>query len=97
MRFDVLAVSLARALVEVAGFALLGQGALALLVGEQRRRNGFYRILAIITAPVLQALRRIMPRWVGDAFLPVLAFLLLFCLWILLALAKRQLCAPHGC
>jgi len=96
MQFDLLLVSLARVLVEVAGFSLLGQGVLALLAGKQRHANLFYRILDVITAPVVKAVRCITPRFIIDAHIPILAFFLLFWLWIMLAVAKRYLCGLHG-
>jgi hypothetical protein len=97
MPYDLFLLSAARALLEVAGFSLLGQGALAFLVGKRRHSNPFYKILAIITAPVLQVVRYIAPRRLRDPFIPPLAFLLLFSLWLLLALAKRMLCLTQIC
>jgi hypothetical protein len=96
MPFDILLVSILRALVEVAGFALLGQGVLAVLAGKYREDNIFYRVLRIVTSPVVRAVRFITPRFILDAHVPVLAFFLLFWLWIVLAFAKRHLCVLHG-
>lgn len=96
MPLDILLVSIVRTLVEVAGFALLGQGVLALLAGKYREQNIFYRVLRIVTNPVVRAVRFITPRLILDAHIPVLTFFLLFWLWIMLALAKRHLCALHG-
>lgn len=96
MPLDILLVSVLRTLVEVAGFALLGQGALALLAGKYREQNIFYRVLRIITGPVVRAVRFITPRFIIDAHVPVLTFFLLFWLWIMLAFAKRHLCGLHG-
>lgn len=96
MQIDLLLVSVLRALVEVAGFALLGQGALALLAGKYRNDNVFYRVLGVVTRPVVRAVRFIAPRFIIDAHVPMLTFFLLFWLWIALALAKRHLCGLHG-
>lgn len=96
MHFDLLLVSTMRTLVEVAGFALIGQGMLALIAGKQRHGNLFYRVLQIITGPVVKAVRFLSPRLIRDSHVPLLALFLLFCLWILLALAKRHLCGLHG-
>ena len=41
---DLLLASVARALLEVAWFSLLGQGALALLVGQRRHGNLIYKL-----------------------------------------------------
>lgn len=96
MPFDIQLVSILRALVEVAGFALLGQGAVALLAGKYREQNIFYRVLRIVAQPVVRAVRFITPRFVIDAHIPMLAFFALFWLWIVLALVKRHLCGLHG-
>lgn len=96
MPFDILLVSILRTLVEVAGFALLGQGALAVLAGKYREQNAFYRILRIVTQPAVRAVRYITPRFVIDTHIPMLTFFLLFWLWIVLALVRRHLCGLHG-
>ncbi|MEQ1661627.1 MAG: hypothetical protein ABL877_02920 [Thiobacillus sp.] len=96
MPFDILLVSILRTLVEVAGFALLGQGALAVLAGKYREQNAFYRVLRVVTGPVVRTVRLITPRLVVDAHIPYVTFFVLFWLWIMLALAKRHLCGLHG-
>ncbi len=96
MHLDLLVVGALRALIEVAGCALLGQGLLALLVGEQRHANLFYTILQTVTAPVIRLVRLLTPNRIADTRLPVLAFFLLFGVWIGLAVLKRHLCGLHG-
>ncbi len=95
-QFEILLLSIARALVEVAGFALLGQGALAVLAGKRRQDNFAYRIFQIVTAPAIRLVRAITPRFIIDAHVPLVAFFLLLWLWIALAFAKRYVCALHG-
>lgn len=96
MPFDILLVTIARTLVEVAGFALLGQGAVALLAGKTREHNLFYRLLRTIARPAVRAVRFMTPRAILDAHVPLLTFFLLFWLWIALAIAKRHLCVLKG-
>lgn len=93
---DLLLVSVLRVLVEVAGFALLGQGVLALLAGKHRHDNVFYKVLQTVAGPVVSAVRRVTPRVILDAHVPMVTFFLLFWLWIALAAAKRYLCGLHG-
>ncbi len=93
---DLFIISILRALIEVAGLSLLGQGAVALLSGKYRDQNIFYKLFQIVTRPVIKATRFIAPRVIIDAHVPFLAFFILFWLWIALALAKRHLCALHG-
>ncbi len=96
MTFDLILVQLARVLVEVAGFALLGRGILALLAGKSRHENLFYIILETVTRPAVKAVRWMAPSFIIDAHVPMLAFFLLFWLWIALAIAKRYLYGLHG-
>lgn len=93
---ELLLISLLRALVEVAGFALLGQGLLAILAGAKRNDNFVYRLFLVITAPVTKLVRIITPRFVIDRHIPLLSFFLLFWLWLALAFLKRYLCTLHG-
>lgn len=96
MPTDLLLVSLFRVLCEVAGLALLGQGVLALLAGERRHDNLFYRVLKTVGMPAVKAVRFFTPRAIVDAHVPMVAFFLMFWLWMALAFAKRHLCALHG-
>lgn len=94
--FELLIISIARAIVEVAGFSLLGQGLLALFAGRSRDQNVVYRLFQIVTGPVVKAARIITPRLVVDRHIPLVAFFLLFWLWIGLAMAKRYICLQYG-
>lgn len=85
----------ARALIEVALLALLGQGVLALLAGAMRQGNPVYRMLQIITQPVLRLARKLAPPLIVDTHLPFVAFFLLFWLWIGLAYLKRIYCEAN--
>jgi hypothetical protein len=95
-QLEILLISILRTLVEVAGLALLGQGLLAVLAGRKRDANFVYRLFQIITGPVIKLVRLITPRFIIDRHLPVLAFFLLFWLWLALAFLKRYLCTLHG-
>jgi uncharacterized protein YggT (Ycf19 family) len=89
-------ISLARALVEVALFALLAQAVLAVLAGKTRDRNAVYRLMQTITSPAVKCMRMLMPRFILDRHLPFIAFFILFWLWIGLAIAKRYVCVSSG-
>lgn len=96
VQFEILLISILRALVEVAGLALLGQGLLAVLAGSKRDANFVYRLFQIITGPVIKLVRLVTPRFIIDRHLPFLAFFLMFWLWLALAFLKRYLCTLHG-
>lgn len=84
-----------RALVEVAMLFLLGQGLLALLAGSRRHNNTMYKLFLIVTAPVVKVVRKITPRQIIDRHVPVVAFFLLFWLWLALAYWKKLYCDEH--
>ncbi|MCX7164608.1 MAG: hypothetical protein NT083_16490 [Rhodocyclales bacterium] len=92
---ELLIIGLFRALVEVAGLFLLGQGLLALLAGRRRHDNTMYRLFLIVTGPVVKAIRRLTPRQIIDKHLPFIAFAVLFWLWIALNWLKKLYCDSH--
>ncbi|HCU53824.1 MAG TPA: hypothetical protein DIC36_05955 [Gammaproteobacteria bacterium] len=82
-----------KALLEVAGLALLGQGVLYLLAGAGREQNFFYRLLKLIGSPAVRVTRLITPRrLVPDAYITAAAFFLVAGLWLALSLVKLELC-----
>ncbi len=96
MPIDILLVTIARALVEVAGAMLLGQGVLWLFGPRARDGNFIYDLFKIGTRPLVKATRVIMPRFVHDSHIGMATFILLVWLWMGLAFAKRYLCAMQG-
>lgn len=89
-------ISVLRALVEVAGYTLIGQGIVALFAGQSRDKNFVYRLMKTVTDPVVKLVRLITPRLIIDRHIPFVTFFLLFWLWIGLAVAKRYVCAVQG-
>jgi len=85
-------IAIVRTLVEVAGWALIGQGVLAIFAGAARQQNLVYKVFQIITSPVVKAVRFITPRFILDAHIPLIAFFLLFWIWIALAVWKQRIC-----
>ncbi len=80
-----------KALTEVAGLALIGQGVLFILTGSLRANNLFYKILSTVTAPVMKAARFLAPRFVLDQHIWMLAFFLVVVLWFVLTSMKINL------
>lgn len=81
---------------EIALLALLGQGLLALLVGQRREGNVFYQILQKVAHPFVWLTRRITPRFVLDRHVPLAAFCFLALLWFVATLARVSLCLQIG-
>lgn len=89
-------VVIAKGLAEVVGYTLIGQGVLFLFAGASRQRNFAYQLLAAVTNPIFKAVRWITPRFVADRHLGLVAFFLVFWIWLALAIAKRYLCVTNG-
>lgn len=81
----------AKAIVEVAGFAFMGQGLVALFAGARRDSNVVYQIFRIVTSPVTRATRFVAPKFIPDRHIPFLAFGLLLWAWMLLIVALARL------
>ncbi len=73
-----------KAVVEVAGFAYLGQGLVAVFSGANREQNVIYQVFRIVTGPVTRATRFLMPRFIPDRHVPFIAFGLLLWAWVFL-------------
>ena len=77
-----LAATILKALVEIALMFLLGQGLLVVLAGASRHQNLFYKMIAMVTGPIIKATRFITPRFVVDQHIGFVAFFLLAVLWV---------------
>ncbi|MFN3595116.1 MAG: hypothetical protein ACK4TK_10620 [Thiobacillaceae bacterium] len=88
-----LLLTLLRALVEVAGLSLLGQGIVGLLAGRRREENFVWRIFQVITRPAIRIVRALLPAAVIDRHVPYVTFFVLLWLWLALAYLKRLLAA----
>jgi hypothetical protein len=95
MPIDLLLVTVAKALVELAGLFILGQGLLYLLAGRKREGNFFYGLLRVLTRPVYAMVRFLTPKVIVDRHVPLVAFIVLFWLWVVLTFAKIQICAER--
>ncbi len=80
-----------KALTEIAGVAMIGQGLLYVLAGAKRDQNLVYGIFKTLTSPVVKATRWITPRIVLDQHLGLVAFLLLVILWFGLTVMKIRI------
>ena len=80
-----------KALTEVAGVAMIGQGVLWVLAGAKRDQNLVYGIFKTLTSPVMKATRWITPRIVLDQHIGLVAFFLLMVLWVVLTVTKIRI------
>ena len=76
----------------IALLALAGQGVLFVLAGAGRQRNVFYKLLQVMSKPFTLVVRRITPRKVSDAQVPVVTFLLLAVVYAVVTIERADLC-----
>lgn len=96
MPLDILLISIARALVEVAGMFLLGQGVLWIFGPKAREGNFIYDLFKKGTLPIIKVTRAISPRFIHDAHVGLVAFFILGCFWFGLGAWKRYLCVMQS-
>ena len=96
MPFDITLITALRALIEVAGMMLLARGVMWLFGPKARPGNFVYDILTIGTKPFIQLTRKVTARFVRDAYIPAGTFLLVFCIWLGLGIAKTARCASQA-
>lgn len=89
-------VSALKALLEVAGMALIGQGLIGLLAGKARQENFVYRIFQVVTSPIYKLARMISPRFIADAHLGLASFFIVFWIWVALVFAKGYVCQSQN-
>ncbi|WP_265942920.1 hypothetical protein [Dechloromonas sp. A34] len=82
-------ISALRALVEMLALCLLAQGFLYLMAGQKRAGNVIYRFFALLTDPPRRLVARLLPAKTSALTVGVISFVLLFLLWIGLALARK--------
>ena len=88
---QVFVISALRAVVEMLGLCLIGQGILHLLAGSRRQQNAIYRFFDLLTRPPRQVVAFLLPSWVPEVLVGAVALVLLFILWIGLAWLRKWL------
>ena len=91
-----LVVNILKLLAEIALMALFGQWVLGLLAGAKRDQNLFYQVFQVVTRPLVTGVRWITPRVVIDRHVPLVAFLLLFFVWLIATITKIDICVRIG-
>jgi uncharacterized protein YggT (Ycf19 family) len=79
------ALGLIQTLAFYVGMMLIGQGGVYLLSFGKHETNAVYKLFRLITSPVVNVVRKFTPARVADRHVPVVAFFIMF--WIYLALA----------
>ena len=76
------AIVVAKAVLEVALLALLGQGLLYALAGEKRESNLFYQVLRTVASPVMAVTRLLTPKTFPPLWVGLVAFSMLVAAWL---------------
>ncbi|MDP1672525.1 MAG: hypothetical protein Q8L65_05325 [Burkholderiales bacterium] len=92
MPIEYTVVSILLALVQVALYLLIGRGAMYILGGSAREQNFIYQLFKKGTEPLVKGTRLITPRFVVDAHVPFVTFILLILAGLLLIQGRRAIC-----
>ena len=84
MQTELLIFVIGKALLELAGLFLFGQGVLYFMAGRGRDQNWFYQMFRVLTGPVVKFTRLITPKFIVARHIPYVAFLLLLWAWLFL-------------
>ena len=82
-------ISALRAIVEMLGLCLLGQGFLYLIAGRQRAGNRVYQLFALITSPPRRIVATVLPRSASNLLVGIFTFVIVLILWLGLALVRK--------
>ena len=91
-----LAVIIAKSLIELSLLFIVGRFLLGLLAGAKRNTNIFWQLLDIAAKPALWLTRRVSPKLILDQHIPLAAASLLLIAWVLVAKLKIDLCLQMG-
>ncbi len=78
-----------RAVIELIGWSLLGQGVLAVVSGKRRQGNVIYRLFELITRPPRLGVATLVRRPVDSPLIAVICFVILLIFWIGLAILRK--------
>lgn len=81
-------ISAARAVIEMLGLCLIGQGVLHILAGCGRESNRIYQLFDLVTRAPRQLVAVILPGLSGKA-VGVVCFVILLLIWIGLAFLRK--------
>ena len=91
-----LAVVIAKSLIELSLMFIVGRFLLGLLAGAKRQANVFWQLLDVASKPALWLTRRISPKLILDQHIPLAAASLLIVAWVLVVKMKIDLCLQLG-
>ncbi len=91
-----LAIVIAKSLIELSLMFIVGRFVLGLLAGAKRDTNVFWQLLNVASKPALWLTRRISPKLILDRHIPLAAASWLIVAWVLVVKTKIDLCLQLG-
>ena len=91
-----LAVVIAKSLIELSFMFILGRFLLGLLAGPNRDNNVFWQLLDVAAKPALWITRKISPKLILDQHIPLATSSWLLIAWVLTLQLKIEICLEMG-
>jgi hypothetical protein len=91
-----LLLSIIKAISEILALTFLGQGVLWLIAGKARENNFVYKLFSAVSRPVMWVARAIMPRFVLDRHIWMVAVLIVLVMWVVAGQQKLRHCLMEG-
>ena len=91
-----LAIVIAKSLIELSLMFIVGRFVLGLLAGAKRDTNVFWQLLDVASKPALWLTRRLSPKLILDQHIPLAAASWLILAWMLVVKVKIDLCLELG-
>ncbi|WP_295551970.1 hypothetical protein [Limnohabitans sp. Rim8] len=91
-----LAVVIAKSLIELSLMFIVGRFLLGLLAGANRDKNVFWQLLDVASKPALWLTRKVSPKLILDQHIPLAASSWLLITWVLMVQLKIDICLEMG-
>ena len=91
-----LAVVIAKSLIELSLMFIVGRFLLGLLAGANRDHNVFWQLLDVASKPALWLTRKISPKLIMDQHIPLATSSWLLIAWVLVVQLKIDICLELG-
>jgi hypothetical protein len=91
-----LAVVIAKSLIELSLMFIVGRFLLGLLAGANRDNNVFWQLLDVASKPALWLTRKVSPKLILDQHIPLAASSLLLIAWVFMVQLKIEMCFEMG-
>jgi hypothetical protein len=91
-----LAVVIAKSLIELSLMFIVGRFLLGMLAGPNRDSNVFWQLLDVASKPALWITRRVSPKLILDQHIPLAASSWLIIAWVVVVQMKIEMCLELG-